>query len=483
MISKNIELLLASVVAVLLAGTGWAPADNGASSTSNEINALENGGAAWDFWFNAQEEYRLRAVVAPGGTAGDLVNPAPDSETDNDLRLFLEGGLRDPSDHFGGEFALGLWWDVDGVAAAGDSTGLGSMFDYRQPWWDVYKLQLDYQSDGFCKLARAGRQAAPFGLPVTFDGAAVVVSAVRPILDLFIFGGRSVHFFETQADMFEDWLASAGAVIRPLRWLRIELDYRLQIEDVLQADRVSKADLTDHSYGVTSWYRPTDWLLGRLTLRGLNNSFARVGAAARLEWKRIEAGIQLSADAQTISLDEIHESADPFFTLLGESLPNLRWQADAWKRFSTAKGNYTLHLGWNGRQVLNGDPGPFNRNMGRAYLLFDAADVILPGIFFSLSGEGHYTYLNGSLLRDWIFTAGGSAGYKNKKLSAELGTYYQRYKYDYYRDVREVSDVRTFYASCGFRPLSWLSFRVRYEFERSDRDFHVVTLSIGQMFQ
>lgn len=433
----------------------------------------------WRFWLLAQEEYRAR-ISGAADSQGGLVEPLRE-ESDHDLRLFLDGGLRDPGDHFGVDLSLGLWWDVDGELPDGNPSAFGSVYDYRQPWWDVFTLSAEYRSQGAFKLVRGGRQASDFGLPVTFDGASLLFSAVRPTLDLFVFGGRSVHFFETQTGAFEDWIGSIGAVIRPGPSLRLEVDYRFLREDTLR-DQYTRDDLIDHTYGLSGWYRNGDWLLSKAYLRGLNDSLSHAGAALRFWWPAQDLGADVNLDVQLITLDEINERNDPYFVLLGESLPNLRWRVDAWKVFETRAGEYGVHAGWNGKHILDGDAGPFNRNSGRIYLLGQAEDVGIKGLFLTLAAEGHYTYLDGRLSTDMILAIGGSAGYRSRIFKSEIGTYYQRFKYDYYRDLREVEDVRTFFGLVAWKATDWLAVKVRYEFERADRNIHTVSLVLSQTY-
>jgi hypothetical protein len=445
------------------------------ASDKPETSAQEDSASKWSFWFYADETYRFRTTLAGDG------DPIGD-ENDHDLRLFLESGFRDPSDRFGAEASLGLWWDVDGEVPEAEPSALASVTDYRQPWWDVFSLSADYRSTGILKLARVGRQVSEHGLPVTFDGGSIRLTAVKPTLDVFLFGGRSVHFFETRADMFEDWIGSIGTVIRPMPELRIELDYRFLQEDVLGDDRESKNERRDHSYGLSAWFRHGDWLYAKAYLRGLNDTVSHAGAGARMIWQRLGLGATINLDAQTTTLKEVNERQDPFFVLLGESLPHLRWRLDLFKEFDTAVGTYGIHAGWNGRNILEGDEGPFNRNMGKAYLQFTANDIGTKGPFLALAAEAHFTYEGSALTGDWIAAVGGSAGWDSKKFRAEIGSYYQAYKYDYYVDLREVADVRSYFASVSYKPLDWLGLKARYEFEQSDRDLHTVTFTVSQMY-
>jgi hypothetical protein len=433
---------------------------------------------AWTFHIDALEEYRFRygTAVEASGT-GELSTPGLPAEYDHDARLLLQGGVRDGRDAFSAEFSLALWGDLDGRPAAGSSHQLGSMFDADDYFWiDVYGLAAQYRTDGVLALARAGRQTSEFGPPVVFDGAHVSLRAAGPTLEFFAFGGRTVHFFEAgDVDIFEDWIGSAGVVVRPLRGLRFELDYRFLQEDTVLVD-----ELRQHDYGLNAWYRPLDWVFLKAWVRGIDDQVARTGLLAKLEWFDQEAGLTLSADAQPVTMRGLAELDDPYFNVLGESLPHVRARAELYKAFTTDVGVYALHAGWSGRILLDDEPTRFNRDFGRVFLLATASDIGVRGPFVSLVVEYNYTHQD-DFGDDGLFAVGGGVGWDRDPIRAELSSYYQRFKYDYFRDVNEVADVRTVAADVRWRPWRFLSVRARYELElRSDRDVHTAALVLAQ---
>jgi len=394
----------------------------------------------------------------------------------------MAGGGSDPDGFFGISGSLGLWWDANGVSDTGTASTLNSMRDDRDPWpWvEVYDLAAEFHDLSALSLLKIGRQVSLHGLPVTFDGVSMEISALKPWLGFFAMGGRTVHFFETDSGIFEDWIASIGAVVRPMRGLRLELDYRFQREQILAPDKVSRNELMDHTYGLSLWYRHGERLYLNAYFRGLNDSVSHAGTALHFDWTDKGVGLDLGFDAQLITLRQANEGTDPYFALLGERLPYVRWRMDLWKVFTTKAGEYGIHAGWNGNQLVEGDTGPFNRNMGRFYLTFTANDIGVKGPFLNVSAEGYYS--DWTFAGDWFWTAGGSVGYASGKVGAEVGTYFQQYKYVYYRDVREISDVRTVFGQVAYRPLKWLKLKVRYEFQRYDRDEHALIVTVSQVF-
>ncbi len=442
----------------------------------------------WFFEGYASEEYRFRHSTSPA--LPELEDPdeiladadGVDAETDHDLRLFLSGYLWEDSDHFAADISMGLWEDLNGVPSPGEPAANTTMDDYASPkgWrepYDVYSLHAEYRTRGIFALARGGRQTAEHGRPVTFDGVTVRLRALDPYLDIFFYGGRSVHFFELNSDLFEDWLASTGLVVRPSESLRIEVDYRFTKEDTTISE-----DVMDHSYGLTAWYRFSEWAKLKGHLRGLNDVVSHAGGGPWFEWTELELGVEAGADAQIVTLGEINERDNPYFTVLGESLPHVLVHCDVWKDFTTDVGIYSIHGGWNGRLLTENEQTAFNRDYGRAYLWFQATDIGISGPFANLIVEYHYTHTSAELNLDSLFSVGGSAGYEWNQLKGEIGSYYYRYKYNYYMDVRELQNVRNYFTEIRYDPLKWLSIRLRYEYDQWDRDVHTLTLKLAQTY-
>ncbi len=452
------------------------------------------------FWVHAIEEYRGRFAIGsgtidPGTDVGTTDAFKREDESDHDLRLYLGAGIRDRKDRFAGRISAGFWYDIDGLPSSDGFTTLGSMRDDSAFEPEVYTLWGEYHANvsagkgALVRFARVGRQTAEVGLPATFDGASIRLRPLAPYLDVFAFGGRTVHFFESDADLFEDWIASAGAEVRPIRSLRLIVDYRMQMEDQTvdaaagDPAGVTRKSLTDHGYGLAAWYKPAHWARLKLYGRGLTDQFAHAGGAGRFLWDAIDLGFDFKVDAQLVTLNEVNEMMNPYFAILGKSQPNLRWKADLYKNFATTAGDYALHAGWAGRKVLEDAQGPFNRDFGRLYFLASATDIGIKGPFVAVIAEAHFTGLtpefNGS---EGFLTVGGSAGWEDHRLKAEAGTYYQRYKYQYYRQVEEIADVRTYFGSVGYKITDWLKAQVRYEFDQFDWNIHSVFVSLSQSY-
>ncbi len=476
MLLSLVSPTVAAGLALVAASAQAAPAPSPAASQAVAVARAAEQAAPWAFRFSAVEGYRGRLASAP--TLDTALDPATlPSESDHDLRLSLDARLDDPSDAFSAALNMALWADVDGTVPAGDPSGLASMYDRAAPgvWFALYSLWGEYRTSGFLRAARAGRQQTLAGLPAIFDDASFRLRLVPRKLELFAFGGRTVHFFEVGTALFEDWIGSAGLSYRPTSSLRFKVDYRFEQEDTTLEDAAQ-----DHTYGVEAAWRHQHWLWLRANLRGVNDRVSQVALTGDARWEALGLGLTARAAVQPATLDQLTETEDPFFATLGRSRPYTRASVDLFKDFATDAGTYTLHAGWGQRLLLDGPPGPFNRNYGRVYLMADAMDLGVKGLFASASAEYHFA---GRLDADTgLLTAGGSLGWRNDALRVEGGTYYQRVKYDYFQDVREVTDVRTVYASARWKPVRWLGVRARYELEIYDRTVHTLNFSLSQSF-
>ena len=176
---------------------------------------------------------------------------------------------------------------------------------------------------------------------------------------------------------------------------------------------------------------------------------------------------------------------------MGKSLPYGRWRLDAYKGFKTGAGLYAIHLGHEGRRLLNDTETPFNRNVYRVYTTLTATDVAVRGPYASLTAEYNWSprsvadvtrYAAVKAVNSGIFTWGGAIGFERSIVRAEAGTYFQRYEYVYYENVSEQADVRAFYGDVRVRLRDWLSARVRYSYEVFDREVHTVTFGLTQAY-
>jgi hypothetical protein len=422
----------------------------------------------WTVRGGAREDWRLRSQTDPGAS-------------DQKAHLVLDLGADHPGDRLSFTGALDAWWDLDGRPPAGSvANGLQTVWDGKNPWIDVLALAVDWRPDGVLRRLRAGRQETGWGLPTTFDGVSALLRPGGPDLELFAFGGRAIHFFQVEAGDFEDWIASAGLAWRAAHWLRLELDYRFTRGRVELAGAPEAVEVS-HGYGLTARWRAGDAARGRVFVRGLDTSVAHFGAAvgAELPW---ELQLQATGYVQPVTFrGDVSELQNPYFVTLGESRPFARGGLDLSRTFLSGAGVFGVQAGWQGRVVLSGAEGPFNRSFGRAFAVASVTRLAGTGLFASVTGErvGEDAALSGN----GLWAVDGAAGWERGGLRAELGSAYQRWQYIYYQTAEEVADVRSLWAEVRWRVTRAVSFRARASRDVSSSVLHTVFVGAAQSFE
>lgn len=440
-------------------------------------------GRAGDFTadFSLLEEYRLRiASGALPGAAPLGAAPPSNQQTDQHLRLLADGQLSGAEDHFRALVSGALWLDLDGGSAPGTASIFATQYDSSRPFVAAYALSAEWQKYGVLDHVRVGRQASEHGMPLTFDGASIGVRVLERRLLLFGFGGRTVHFFEAKPGLLENLVGSVGAVLRPSASASVELDARAIQEQVLNQDRSGRNTLTNGSYGLSATLR-SDELYGKAFARGIDSQVSHAGGAFQFQSEQLRLGVDARIAAQLVTLGEIVESENAFFSLLGPSLPHARFRFESWKDFSVAQDTtLSFHVGWRGRQLIAHAEQPFNRNTNAVYLLTRLDDLLRKGIFLGGSIEMHF--LPRALQRERLLAFGGSTGYASTKVRTEVGTYFQQFKINYYQRAEELHNARTVYGSLAYRAAEWLELRAKYEMDIFDRYLQSFFISARQDF-
>ena len=495
--SANLALVVNSILLLLArgamadpAGPGdsntevqhTAPSDTGLAKSSNESNSVDEGtSTGWASDFSLLEEYRLRIASHALPNSGPLGAPLQTNQaSDQHLRLLGDGQITGLNDHFHAVASGALWLDLDGPSAPGTASLFATQYDNAQPWLAIYALSAEWQGHKTLDHVRVGRQTSEHGLPLTFDGASLAVRALGRKLLLFGFGGETVHFFETTPGLFENWVASTGAVLRPTSSSAFEFDTRLIREPTFNANRSQRDAITNHSYGLSASLGSGN-LFSKAYVRGIDRRPSHVGGAFMFESERLGLGLDARIHAQLVTLGEVVESENPFFSLLGPSLPYVRFRFESWKDFRVGRqAHFSLHLGWRGRQVVGAEEQPFNRNTGAIYLNARIDDFVQKGLF--VGGTVEHAYVPYAVNGERILTLGGSTGYGNQSVKAELGTYFQQYKIIYYQSAEELHNTRTVYGSLAFDLARWLELRARYEIDIFDMYLQSFFFSARQDF-
>jgi hypothetical protein len=436
--------------------------------------------AAWSADLLLLQEYRFRAAGSAEATEATALgsSPAQSPPSDHDLRLTLDGTVTGLRDRLVGNVSAALWLDLDGHVPKGEPDYFGDSQDLAQPLFVIYSLSAEWRRSAPIDRVAMGRQAATHGLPVTFDGGSLDLRFLERRLSLFTYGGRTVHFFETLPGLLENWLVGGGAGFRLTPNLHLEADSRYLHDNVLASAGDETKTVETNSYGLTLTGR-SEMLSGKAFARGMNRSFSHVGGMFRLQLPDAALGLDGQVAAQLVTLGEIAESENPYFSLLGKSLPHVRARLETWKEFRLGQvASFTLAAGARVRQLLHDEPTRFNRAMNAVYLRADLSDLPWKGAFASLTTD--WNLPSGTPDGGYFFSLGGAAGYASRTSRIEAGTFFQRFKINYYRDVEELTDARTVYAVASYRVIPQIEIRARYVLEIVDRAIHTTYLTLRE---
>ena len=439
--------------------------DSRAPLTTRVLDALADG----EVWVSGTEGYRLRRLTDTFGTVND-----------NDLRIFIDGGASawDARLTLAGSFALFV--DLDGrdrdlrLRSVHDPTGRIDLL--------VNDLSATYGDERFVPRFSVGRITVLEGFPLLLDGAAMNLVPLGHLArgrlwglersELFFSAGRTQHFYDVDPSLFEDWVAQGGIKLKILRGLSLEADYRLLVED-------SAARGVDHDYGASARWRLGPWFLGRLYARGLNLGLQKIGGHGLIQLAPIGLDASVRVDAQTLTLGEVHERANPYYAILGTSRPNVRWNINVGERWRFAYLTAGARAGTAGRLRLDGPDDQYNRTWMRHWVAAELTDVLMRGLYLTTTLELSFAQ---KFTDDGLVALGGVIGYRRRRWSVEAGTDFQRYKYTYYEDVDEIADVRTVWAGMRVPIVGPLTFRVDYRVEIYDRIAHTFNVAIAENF-
>lgn len=436
--------------------------------------------SGWSADVSLSQEYRFRSAGSAQAAASSPLegSPAPAPKSDHDLRLTLDGTVSGMGERALGTFSAALWRDLDSHVPRGEPDYFGDAQDMAQPLFVLYSLTAELRRTSPIDRLAVGRQQSTHGLPVTFDGGALDVRLLERRVSLFTYGGRTVHFFETVPGLLENWLYGGGAGLRLSQHTQVEADSRYLHETLPDASGILQKRVDTHSYGLTLTGRWDD-LSGKLFARGMNRSFSHVGGVFHGLVPSLSWGVDAQATAQLVPLGEIAESESPYYAMLGNSMPHVRARLETWKDVTLGtRGTLALAVGGRARQLLHDDPSRFNRNTNAVYARLDLKDLPWTGAFVSATAEWNLpTYDDSSYL-----AVGGAAGYLSRVAKLEAGTYFQRFKINYYRDVEELTSARTVYTMASWRVLPRLEVRGRYILEIVDRTIHSAFLTLREDF-
>ncbi len=348
--------------------------------------------------------------------------------------------------------------------------------DARKSEWAVYVYDAYVafnETLPHLKQLRVGRQAGNRDEMVFFDGVAGDFELPRDV-DLSVYGGRSVHFYEE--DPGSDVLIGVG------------IDYSLTARTKLIADYLYADDerdvLADERNSLVS-----------LKVKQLVGNASKVMVRCRmidgkkrdLTFRSVSAipgsgGLVLNVGyfSQLRSQNELSNEFSLFHDIMGVSEPYHNFDMNVRKPIGE---RHAINMGFAMRQLANDDSAErsFNREYERMFVTYDTYDLPREGMTV------------GATVERWQGDSGGAdsfgldVGYDldswREGANINVGTYYSLYKYDYYFDTGEKADVSTYYIK-GKVPLREnITGNLSYEYEDAAGDnCHIVKMDLRYEF-
>jgi len=365
--------------------------------------------------------------------------------------------------------------DLDGNQ---DVTGFYPLEDIGDTWGESTHAQL-LEANAvlndplrYTRRIIVGRQAGTRDEPVFFDGAAAEFGSDKLLLTLY--GGAAVHFYEVNATWGKDTLEGAGVDYRPLPSLGLSAD-ALAVQDLREFDP-NGGEVRDRMLSFKVWQRFEPFTRVSAQYRYLNGEARDLSLRAAGAWEEQDAEMSVGYFRQFNPQAELSNELSPFYDVIGLSAPFQSIDIKLRKSFAS---RVAFDLGYFLRDLLDqADQGPFNKEYSRAFIDAEVSDLFIANLSWTVTAEHWKSEGTSSDTLGTDLTYRIKKGGRESRVSA--GTFYSLYKYDYYADLGERDDVRTYYLDGRYPLAKGLSMNGRYEYEHGIERYQ--TLRLGMRY-
>jgi len=459
-------LLLGMTLAAMLIPTGVSRAASFNQSLEKRPSQEQEPSVAVTGYFSARYWFRTAQT-----TSGDV---ARDQDAYGELRIdattpktgryefHFMGNVRNDLD---GNRDLHTYYPLEDIGDTGPKHTVGYL----------YEAHLDINNP-FSRVTqfRIGRQASTRDEPVYFDGIAMDVGLL-PKMNLTLYGGAGVNFYEINRSEGDDTVAGAGIDLYPTASTGMALDY-LSIKDA--RDYLQMTDVQDHLVSLKVWQRFTPSVKAVAKFRYQNGEVRDL--SLRLLGTFPGAGTEFGASyLRQFNVQAVQSNAlSPFYDVLGQSNPYQILEVKLRQIFGT---RYALDLAYFKKDLIGTDPpGAFNHDYSRATAGLGISDILLRNLTLTLTGDAWRS--DGRSFSSGGADIGYSFGKKGSVAKINAGSYYSLYKYDYYQQLGEQERVRTYYLSVKTPLAKQLSFNIHYEYEQTIEKFQSIRTGIRYDF-
>ncbi len=344
----------------------------------------------------------------------------------------------------------------------------------------LYICQAEIYELGRLNYARFGRQYVNHELATThLDG-------LNFSLDLELFGMqiRPFAYAGIPVRLYEDghyWDATevgGGAHIHLDRSTKITLEYQVIEEDpdIVGTYRESGKERYEQSaFAIRRSLLHKGY--GYISLFLLDNSPKNINTRFSLLVDRLDLDIDASYFYQFKEISETPTSSPYYTGLTGTIKPYHSFTLDVMK--GVYKDRIWVSAGTQWRLLDSGeDETEFNHSYNNQYLALIIDDLLMKNVQLSLQAD--FWQVMDSDNDDEILSFGGEIAYeKPKTINVSLGSFYSLYKYDYFADTGEKTDVYTIYSDVRYYIQPGLYFDARYELDIYDIHEHRFVATLG----
>ncbi|MBU1170676.1 MAG: hypothetical protein KKD44_14035 [Proteobacteria bacterium] len=331
---------------------------------------------------------------------------------------------------------------------------------------------------------KMGRQYVTYQFSTHMDGLSTEYHFSDHKGLLYAYLGQSVDLYQ-----FETWTDStqAGTGLTYLLGDKAELcmEYLYIHEKTDNSDTLITPDENFHQ---ASFSLKGFWDTGTIgaTLKTFDNDMESARLRASFVPGAFEnLDITASYYYQFIDISQRASALSPFITLLGPVKPYQQVSFQIIKGFDGP--NIVIAGGGDWRDLIDANTdSAFNHSFVHGYLSMEKSEFLFTDLSLTVQGDIWQSKTdtpdsaNGD---DRIVSGGGELDYQwNEKSTLGLGSYYSLYKYDYYSDLNEKTDVYTLFTKIKYLPTDSIRLNAEYQLDIYDIHEHSVRLSTEWQF-
>ena len=364
--------------------------------------------------------------------------------------------------------------DIDGNVNETSFNPFESIGDSQQNQGRIYEANVDRNHLGKVRKLRIGRQSYTRDSWLLYDGLSAIL-ALSHSTKVVVLAGIPVHFYEETPG--NDTLGGLSVDYLPSRSSKLSLDF-LSVKD----ERESRDGISDQNdqlvsvqYSQRFFDRDSRALVRYRWINDLPRDF-KIHSANRNVVGGLE--FELSYFRQFRSQKELSDEFSSYYDIIGESLPHQTANIKIRKQFGD---DYLLDVVYFQKSLLEDEEETaFNREYSRTSAVFAIENLMAYGLDFSINAEtwDSDTYSGN--------TGGFDIEYQTERsrrsTKVSLGHYFTLYKYDYYLELGERTQVTTTDLKTKVPFGMNYNLTARYLIEQSIEDYQKVEIGIQYLF-